>query len=115
MLIFVTILFLILDFLIVMFYTINVSNKTKDLKMQVELKSFCKIEDLRNINGQGHIYFINNKPAKRQSYIKILHYVNVKKWIKHVKINKTINTQTNQRYIEHVFIFDNQQNKISLP
>ena len=55
MLSFVNIPFWILDILIVMFYTINVSNKTKDLKMQVELKSFCKIEDLERQYSIAHI------------------------------------------------------------
>ena len=48
-----------------MFYTINVSNKTKDLKMQVELKSFCKIEDLERQYSIAHIIGIKVKNCNR--------------------------------------------------
>lgn len=77
--------------------------------MQVELKTFSKLNNL------DKIYFINNKLAKRESYLKILHYVNIKKWQKQIKINQVANTLTTGKYIEHTYIFNNNQNKINLP
>ena len=83
--------------------------------MQITIKSLCNVKDKGNVHGEGHIYFLNNKPIKHKTYINLLHYVNKKSWKKHVSINLYKNRE-GEKFLQHEYTFSNRQSKkINLP
>ena len=75
------------------------------MKIQVILKSFCKIEDKGNVDGTGHLYYFNNKQVPRRTYFNILRYLN-KKYLNKKKYTKSTKTEllknTKTRKITHI-------------
>ena len=86
------------------------------MKIQVILKSFCKIEDKGNVDGTGHLYYFNNKQVPRKTYFNILRYLNKKKYTKSIKTELLKNTKTRKiTHIQWSFTFSLNIPKLILP
>jgi hypothetical protein len=74
------------------------------MTIYITLTTFCNIKDKNNIDGKRKLYRYNNKRIPRNTFLKLLHYLNGNKYIltEH-NIETSSNYITNEKYITHTY------------